>query len=102
MNNTIPAVAAAALAVYLDRSARRRHREHMSELRLYRTSVSIHDVSMYARPDTPGPFVSVDGPYDDVLTPTVAARVAAAARAAKPSWWSKPAPADDEFDGCDE
>lgn len=102
MNKTIPAVAAAALAVYLDRSARRRHREHMSALRLYRTSVSIHDVSMYARPDTPGPFVSVGGLYDDVLTPTVAARVAAAARAAKPSWWSRPAPADDECDGCDE
>ena len=102
MNKTIPAVAAAALAVYLDRAARRRHREHMQALRLYRTSVSIHDVSMYARPDTPGPFVSVDGPYDDVLTPTVAARVAAAARAAKPAWWSRPAPADDECDGCDE
>ena len=26
----------------------------------------------------------------------------AAARAAKPSWLSKPAPADDEFDGDDE
>ena len=89
MNKTIPAVAAAALAVYLDRSARRRHREHMSALRLYRTSVSIHDVSMYARPDTPGPFVSVDGPYDDVLTPTVAARVAAArSTCAKTFTWS--------------
>ena len=98
MNKTIPAVAAAALAVYLDRAARRRHREHMQALRLYRTSVSIHDVSMYARPDTPGPFVSVDGPYDDVLTPTVAARIAAAAREAKPSWLSKPAPAVDDLD----
>ena len=74
----------------------------MQALRQYRTSVTVRDVTMLPRPDTPGPFVSVDGPYDDVLTPTVAARVAAAARAAKPSWLSKPAPADDEFDGCDE
>ena len=84
--------------MYLDRAARRRHREHMSALRLYRTSVSIHDVSMYARPDTPGPFVSVDGPHGDAVTPTVAARIAAAAREAKPSWLSKPAPAVDDLD----
>ena len=82
MNKTIPAVAAAALALYLDRGARRRHREHMQALRLYRTSVSIHDVSMYARPDTPGPFVSVDGPYDDVLTPEVKDRLKSA------QWWT--------------
>ena len=40
MNKTIPAVAAAALAVYLDRAARRRHREHMQALRLYRAHAS--------------------------------------------------------------
>lgn len=98
MNKTIPAVAAAALALYLDRSARRRHREHMRALRLYRTSVNIHDVTMYARPDTPGPFIGVGADPDDVLTPTVAARIAAAAREAKPSWLSKPAPAVDDLD----
>lgn len=102
MNKTIPAVAAAALALYLDHAARRRHREHMQALRQYRTSVTVRDVTMLPRPDTPGPFIRVAGPDDDALTPTVAARVAAAARAAKPSWLSKPAPADDEFDGDDE
>ena len=102
MNKTIPAVAAAALAVYLDRAARRRHREHIRALQLYRTSVDIRNVSILPDRNVPGPYISVDGPHGDVLHPTVAARVAAAARAAKPSWLSKPAPADDEFDGCDE
>ena len=46
MNKTIPAVAAAALAVYLDRASRRRHREHMQALRQYRTSVTVRDVTM--------------------------------------------------------
>ena len=98
MNKTIPAVAAAALAVYLDRAARRRHREHMSALRLYRTSVEIRNVTFRGEPGTPGPFISVDGPHGDAVTPTVAARIAAAAREAKPSWLSKPAPAVDDLD----
>lgn len=102
MNKTIPAVAAAALALYLDRGARRRHREHIRALQLFRTSVEIRNVSILPDRDVPGPYISVDGPHGDVLTPTVAARVAAAARAAKPAWLSKPAPADDECDGCDE
>ena len=99
MNKTIPAVAAAALALYLDRGARRRHREHIRALQLFRTSVEIRNVSILPDRNVPGPYISVDGPHGDVLHPTVAARVAAAARAAKPSWWSKPAPTDD---GCDE
>ena len=81
MNKTIPAVAAAALALYLDRGARRRHREHMQALRQYRTSVTVRDVSMYAHPDTPGPFIRVAGPDDDALTPEVKDRLKSA------QWW---------------
>ena len=99
MNKTIPAVAAAALALYLDRAARRRHREHIRALQLYRTSVDIRNVSILPDRNVPGPYISVDGPHGDVLHPTVAARVAAAARAAKPSWLSKPAPAVGVLDG---
>ena len=99
MNKTIPAVAAAALAVYLDRSARRRHREHIRALQLFRTSVEIRNVSILPDRDVPGPYISVDGPHGDVLTPSVASRLAAAVRPTKPSWRSKPTPTDD---GCDE
>ena len=49
--------------------------------------------------DVPGPYISVDGPHGDVLTPSVASRLAAAVRPTKPSWRSKPTPTDD---GCDE
>ena len=54
MNKTIPAVAAAVLALYLDHAARLRHRAHMQALRQYRTSVTVRDVTMLPRPDTPG------------------------------------------------
>jgi len=65
--------------------------------------VIIRDVSVIPDRDVPGPYISVGAPHGDVLTPTVAARVAAAARAAKPSWLSKPAPAvDDLHDGGDD
>ena len=82
MNKTIPAVAAAALALYLDRGARRRHREHMQALRQYRTSVTVRDVSMHAHPATPGPFIRVAGPDDDALTPEVKDRLKSA------QWWT--------------
>ena len=82
MNKTIPAVAAAALALYLDRGARRRHREHMQALRQYRTSVTVRDVTMLPRPDTPGPFIRVAGPDDDALTPEVKDRLKSA------QWWT--------------
>ena len=82
MNKTIPAVAAAALALYLDCGARRRHREHMQALRQYRTSVTVRDVSMHAHPATPGPFIRVAGPDDDALTPEVKDRLKSA------QWWT--------------
>ena len=82
MNKTIPAVAAAVLALYLDHAARLRHRAHMQALRQYRTSVTVRDVTMLPRPDTPGPFVSVDGPDDDALTPEAKDRLKSA------QWWT--------------
>ena len=82
MNKTIPAVAAAVLALYLDHAARRRHRAHMQALRQYRTSVTVRDVTMLPRPDTPGPFIRVAGPDDDALTPEAKDRLKSA------QWWT--------------
>lgn len=61
------ALAGTVLALYLDITARLRHRAHMQALRQYRTSVTVRNVTMHALPDTPGPFISVSGPDIDDL-----------------------------------